>query len=137
MTRLLLSWLLVAVSIAGCITYQNKTKITPPPDPFEMVCEALEADCSDVEEPVIVYTRLTQFLGVLGGHIGGETYIFVDPDGPHMWKTVLHETVHYVAWQTGITRERCESEEMARVVASRLTNTEVRPGWAENYGCER
>ena len=139
MRKLILSWLLVATSIAGCITYDNKTSAPPPPpDPFEVVCEYLEAEC-DFDAPIIVMSRMTQYIGfgILGGTIGGEKYVFVDPDGPHQWKTILHEVVHYVAWNEGITQETCKSEELARIVASALTNTEVDDGWWERYRCER
>ena len=139
MRLLILSWLLVAASIAGCITYDNRTSTPPPPDPFKMVCEYLENEC-DFDAPIIVESRMIQYIGfggVLGGTIGGEKYVFVDPDGPHLWKTILHEIVHYVAWNGGITVEQCESEELARNVASALTNTEVDERWWENYGCER
>lgn len=134
MRKLILAWLLVATSIAGCITYDNRTSTPPPPDPFKMVCEYLENEC-DFDPPIIVESVITQYLGVLGGTVGGEKYVFIDPEGPHKWKTILHEVVHYVAWNGGITQELCPSEELARTVASALTDTEVRAGWRETYGC--
>ncbi len=138
MRKLILSWILVAVSAAGCASYHNRTKTPPPPDPFEMVCEELKVEC-DFAPPIIVMTRLVDWVagGVIGAHIGSEPYVFVRPEGPHVWKTTLHEVVHYVAWQEGLASSQCESEEMARVVASRLTNTEVDSTWAERYGCTR
>lgn len=138
MRKLFLAWLLVAASIAGCVTYDNRTSTPPPPDPFAMVCAELETAC-DFAPPEIVMTSIIRWVGwggVLGAHVPGEKYVFIDPEGDHVWKTTLHEVVHYVAHQAGITSELCESEALARQVSSKLTNTEVRQGWQESYGCE-
>jgi hypothetical protein len=143
MRKLFLAWLLVAASIAGCVTYDNRTATPPPPDPFAMVCAELELAC-DFAPPEIITTKIIQWIGwggVLGGYVPSEPYIFIDPAGPHMWKTILHEVTHYVAYNAGIedgsTQESmCESEALARVTASKLTNTEVLSTWRENYGCE-
>ena len=114
------------------------------PTILEEVCTELQVDCSDVEEPIIVTSRLVEALGNVmfplgklhGAHIPGEPYIFINPTS---WKdqriTIVHEMVHYIIAQLQLPYDKCEGEQAAREITYKLTGQPM-GDWRESYGCE-
>lgn len=138
MRKLILAWTLAALMAVSCTAVHVSTKA--PPTPFEQVCAELQVDCSDIPEPIVVYSEILDYVGfggVYGAYIHGEPYVLVSPNSPNIVKTVIHEIVHYVSVKSGIYKSRCSNEGLARVVSSKLTNTEVDETWPERYGCTR
>jgi len=139
MRKLILSWILAAVAIGGCVTYQNNTpkELTP----FEAVCQLVEEKFSDtcdgLDEPQLILTELVKYLGALGVHINGEDYIFVTPYALNVHEVIVHETVHYVLWELDISEGGCEGERFAREWTEIITGIPLNPEWEESYGCEQ
>ena len=135
--KLVLTWIAVALSVVACATQYNPKPVEP--TAFEQVCtKALQeygALCKDLEAPIVVYSQVVDDLEYYGFYYPGEPYIFVNPYGDHVEKTLIHEIVHYVLHELDLVIERCESEEIAREWASELTDTEVDATWRIRYRC--
>lgn len=109
---------------------------------FELVCAEVESrynyTCEGIEAPTIVITGVLPW-GYWGAYYPGEKYIFVNLETPShkKWLTILHETTHYVAHNTGLISpyDNCTHEETAREVSAAITSTEVDPTWVVRYGC--
>ena len=137
MRKLILSWLLAAVAIGGCVAYSNKE--APPLTPFEEVCLLAEVyfdeSCGNLRPPTLIYTSLLAELSIVGAYVHGEQYIFVHPRDPELEDTVIHETVHYVLWELDLVQGRCYSENVAREWSAIISGLPVDDTWRERYEC--
>jgi hypothetical protein len=112
----------------------------PPPTAFDIACEELRLDCSNIPPPLVIYTTDPKLLNGnqnLGVYWRGFDLIYIN-SGRHVmpWDAVeLHEMVHYVLHQLNDV-PRCKSEEMARVITARVYNMEVNPAWRGVYRCQ-
>lgn len=112
-----------------------------PQTDLEYVCEQVqniypEADCTGLEPPVVVVSSLVDDLSwgqLNGAYYPGESYIFINPNGTHPAKTIIHEMTHYVLDKLKILTmdDRCEHEAVARFVAGQDSEA-----WKGRYGCE-
>lgn len=137
MRGLILAWLLVAVSMAACVSYHERTKWVPELTPFEQVCKALKAACvqDGILPPIVVISEVVDPFNVHGLYIHGEPYIFINSATDLPYDTIIiHETVHYVIVEAGLVFTYCGSERAARKITLALTGE--KPGdWEVNYGC--
>jgi len=138
---------LLLILLAGCTTLEVAEAPAPPPTEAEVIA-ASEAEswtytctilsnllgydgCANIEAPYVVWTQATRAFGAYGAYVPGEPHILVDPQGDHIWTTVIHEMAHYVLYWNSID-DRCKSEEVARYVAGQSD-----PTWRIRYGCEK
>ena len=124
--------LLASILLLACVTAGEPK----PASDMEEICQMLQLDCSDVDEPIVVITHFVP-PGYYGMYSPGEPYVFVNTRYPmdQIRKTKFHEIVHYVVWETQFTRDRCESEALARRLTAEKFNEEEDPNWRERYGC--
>lgn len=124
-----------------------------PAEEWEYVCNALieqgydKVDCSLTPPPVVVISAIVPDSADVGEELygftyPGEIYIFLNPEHPEMWNTIMvHESVHYLLAQTygldGMPDAvgRCESERVARIVHHQYEGTEYDGSWVLYYGC--
>lgn len=103
------------------------------------VCLLIKEDCSQIEAPTVVITRLVP-KKYYGMYYPGERYIFISYGAikTKPYRDIeIHETTHYILHEKyGVEYGFCKSERMARSVTAILTDTEVDPKWEENYGCK-
>jgi len=140
MRKLILSWLLAAVAIGGCVTYQNRSSTVPVYSDLELICQLVEDEydesCGDLEPPQVILSEIVAALGAWGIYVHGEGYVFVDPFAPDVWEVTVHETIHYVLWELDLERETCPSERKAREWSEIITGVPINPEWEKNYGCK-
>ena len=139
MRRLILAWILVAVSIWGCSQYAANTQA--PVTTFEYTCEALTdhyewLNCADLVPPTIVTSRVVGPM-YLGFYYPGEPYIFVRWDLPpaRARNIIVHETVHYILDHLNILVTRCHSEFLAREITATYASFPIDPDWRQRYKC--
>jgi len=106
------------------------------------ICSLLRFDCQALPEPTIIESKVLIHMSYLmstqlyGMYYDGEKYIYINPDHPDKREAaIIHETVHYILWHSGIF-DRCLGEELAREVTAHMTNTEVDPAWIQSYNCD-
>lgn len=132
-------WLIAAglVLLSACTLISEVRLQEVPPTLFEQACTELRADCTNINPPIVIYSAVPEAWGALGLYIAGEKYVYIN-SVKHVvpWEhLVLHETVHYVAHEAGLGLTRCQSEATARVITSRVFNTEIDPEWRKRYNC--
>jgi hypothetical protein len=145
MKKLIAVWIAVAISVGACVGLQENLH---DPTEFELVCEKLEqeteATCDGVDEPLVLVTRLTTALGLLGLRPTDEAVVMVAPkedlrlatDGAITQEMVIfHEIVHYVLEQVGLKESRCQSEQVARDWTTEVKGAPYDPNWKIKYGC--
>lgn len=141
MARKLIVALLLLLIPAAC----SQSIITAfDPDEFRYVCKALDKDCSNIPPPIVVHTNLVEDYrwGTYGLYFHGEPYVFItsrvnETTNPTLSDVIVHETVHYVLYQTNPEMGRCASERIARRVTSKYMGLEYDPSWEVRYGCDR
>ena len=143
MRRLILAWILVAVSAIGCAQYAEIKPVIR--TTFEVACEALEeryvsrisCEASNLTAPIIVKSHVVA-PRYLGFYYHGEPYIFVrwDLSPDRTRAVVVHETVHYIIDHLGILVSRCDGEELARTITAEYMGKPVDPTWKDRYGCD-
>lgn len=132
------------IVLFGCAAVQPE----PEPTTFDIACEYIERDyptaCLGMEAPIVVKSGLVldhylNFIAVLRGvHYPGEKFVFVRPDlrDEEEYRTVIHETVHYITHQAGIDITRCYDEELARRIGAESVGGTYSGKWKEYYGCD-
>ena len=141
MLKLVLAWILVAVSALGCAWYAQRTS-PPPPTLFEVACVAVQehyeyVTCDGLDEPVPVISKVVS-VRYYGFYHQGEKYIFVRAGLPvaRQQEVILHESIHYILDHLDVLISRCAAEELARKTVSDWFGTQISPTWERQYGCD-
>lgn len=139
--------------LSGCVSAPPKNDVQMPKAEWEYVCNALpeqgydEVDCGLTPPPVVVISQIVPDSAgadevLYGFTYPGEIYIYLNPDHPEMWNTIMvHEATHYLLAQTygldGMPDAvgRCESERVARVIHHAYEGTEYDGAWVLWYNC--
>jgi hypothetical protein len=125
------------IALTACTVYIELDYKAPPPSLFEVACTELRVDCTNIVPPTVIYSEVIAPYGAIGLYVHGEPYVYINPlsSGVPFDQIELHETVHYVMYESGILNDRCVSEEAARVITARHFNTEVDWTWRKRYKC--
>jgi len=126
-----------ALVIAALCTIGLGAAVAQPTQTSEMkfACDYLEIDCTGIERPSVIVTKLMGAFGVYGAYYGGEKTVFLDPDAPD--HTYIHELTHYLLWEVSNGAVKgCASEEAARRVHHAWEGTEYDDSWRGRYGCQ-
>lgn len=131
-------WMAAVLVIGACVTNDIIEEVVPP-TPQELICEHTQWEgCMDVAEPIVVISDVVSPL-YNGFYFHGEPYIFINPylGEPQTYYTIVHETVHYLIEELGLTElnTRCKSELTARLVTAAVTEWEYEDKWIELYKC--
>lgn len=126
----------IAASLLGAailffsIALYNSTRVStssPRDYAFDYVCQALEADCSELEAPTLRFGPYNRLTGSLGFYWESRSpnSIYMDLHyeptlksgktsiDPMAWSILVHETTHYVDKKLGITSgESCAVESL-------------------------
>ena len=141
--------------VSGCTSLPQTTaeQYAVTDDQWDLVCTKLdelgyeEVDCSKTPRPTVVISEVvvdssSPGTTLYGFHYPGEDYIFLNPDFPELWDSiVVHEMTHYLLTQTyGMSGmpgavSHCQSEHIARVVHHAREGTPYDPLWRVYYGC--
>lgn len=137
-----LTTIVAALWLTACAVMPNKEV----PTTFETACYwtetiGYEIDCSTISPPTVVVSNIVtawQGPGTYGLYMHGEPFVFI-AEGLSDTKTrevVIHETVHYLLWETyGGGVGRCEGEEAARLATDLAYGRDYDPAWKRWYGC--
>jgi hypothetical protein len=138
-----LLWLgVIPLAVSACAYQAGYFEVSE----WDKVCAAVEAEydenlCAGLEPPTVIQSKIADILGVLGGFIHDEQYVFVASDSMLSLndvtydEVVFHETVHYILWWADYEKGQCESEAAARKITAKQYDKPEDPTWRVNYGC--
>lgn len=127
----------------GCKAYQP-TNTDYATKALDQICTYTKWEgCENVQAPIIVESGITTAVCFncrgLTPRDTAENYIFIrrGMSSDIREEVILHETVHHVVKNLGLTHDRCEPESIARAITALILNTEYDHTWKIRYGCTK
>jgi hypothetical protein len=107
----------------------------------EQVCSVLEErypeiECRGIPEPIVVVSEIVPAM-YNGLYFPGEEYIFISKyPTVEQHIVVVHETVHYTIYESGLELDRCVHEQQARQITEIITGHPRDETWPSRYRCD-